>query len=316
MSIFIKHLYKSLLVSVAIRKKNNGSIWGFFKILYIRFFFGFPLIRNLLKEKKGQNYTEKLIFKNDCSTENVLKSLSNQGFYENLQITDENLDKIKRELLVENSIFSFKGEKKLRQFFKNLSTKDDLDTIITKSKNFGISHVGLEVDLKKTKKITELACSNFFINVAKNYLNSTDITISAQCYVSNPFVTSEKEKKDNAQYYHYDLEFKKFFKVFIYLNDVDNLGGPHCFITGSHKKKFFKHILAERIDTNEIEKFYKSEKFKSFTGPKGSVILEDTFGLHKGEAPIKSTRSVLIFIYGLGEGIKSYDTFIRPLNAS
>ena len=87
------------------------------------------------------------MFNREC-----LKSLSNQGFYENLQITDENLDKIKRELLVENSIFSFKGEKKnLDNFSKNLSTKDDLDTIITRVKIF-ISHVGLEVDLKKQKK--------------------------------------------------------------------------------------------------------------------------------------------------------------------
>ena len=313
MYIIIKHLFNSILASLAVKKKNNGSIWIFLKALYITFFFGFSFIRNLLKEKIGEDYIENSIFTKSCSINNIVKSLSNKGYYNDLKIKKEILDNIIKEILVQNSIFSFKGKKKnLDNFSKNLSTKDNLNAIIAKSKTFDISHVGLEIDLKKTKKIKELACSNFFLNIAKNYLNSTDITISAQCYVSNPFEITEKEKKDNAQYFHYDLDFKKFFKIFIYLNDVDQLGGPHCFISKSHKKKIFRHILAERIDEIEIEKFYKPENVKSFTGLKGSVILEDTFGLHKGEAPKKFTRSVLILVYGLGEGIRGYETFIRP----
>jgi len=39
-----------------------------------------------------------------------------------------------------------------------------------------------------------------------------------------------------------------------------------------------------------------------FNLPKGSVIFEDTFGLHKGTFPTKNTRAVLILIYGYGEG--------------
>ena len=33
-----------------------------------------------------------------------------------------------------------------------------------------------------------------------------------------------------------------------------------------------------------------------FYGPEGHIILEDTFGLHKGEVPTINTRSILSFL--------------------
>ena len=63
------------------------------------------------------------------------------------------------------------------------------------------------------------------MDLAKKYINYNSISVSALCYISNPTQTSESEKKDNAQYFHYDNDFKKFFKVFIYLSDVSLAAG-------------------------------------------------------------------------------------------
>jgi hypothetical protein len=38
---------------------------------------------------------------------------------------------------------------------------------------------------------------------------------------------------------------------------------------------------------------YKQDRFKKFMGEKGSVLIEDTRGLHKGEVPIENPRLVL-----------------------
>ncbi len=313
MSILFKHFLNSLEVSLGVKKKNKGNIFSFLKTWYIRFFFAFPKVRNLIKEKLKEDYIEKNLFKKDCSTNEVLKSISDLGFYNNLIITSENLNNIKNDILFKNTIFAFKGEKEnSTNFYNNLTPNDNINKIISKSKNYKISHVGLELDLNQTKAIKQFACSKFFLEIAKSYLNSDDLTISGQCYISNPFEISEREKKDNAQYFHYDLEFKKFFKVFIYLNNVDEFTGPHSFVKKSHRQKSFKHILAERIDIEEVKRIYKSDGIKKFTGPEGSTIIEDTFGLHKGEVPQQDTRSMLILIYGLGEGIKDYSSFIRP----
>ena len=56
---------------------------------------------------------------------------------------------------------------------------------------------------------------------------------------------------------------------------------------------------------NKLKIIIKTKK--KFYGPEGHIILEDTFGLHKGEVPTINTRSMLILIYGINQGIKDYN---------
>ena len=95
------------------------------------------------------------------------------------------------------------------------------------------------------------------------------------------------------------------FKVFIYLSDVSHNAGPHSLLQ-KQTLKTFKHIVAERIDDGEITKFYNKENIKVFDGKEGNIIVEDTFGLHKGSSPINQSRVMLILIYGHGLGIDIY----------
>jgi hypothetical protein len=315
MKILIEHFITSLKSSLGIRRQNKENIIFFFKIWIIRFFFAFPKIRNFNKAKIDSRIIEKKLFQKEISVKNVLKNIIKKGYFSELILKRKNLKYIKTNIIYKNTIFALKGYKKnSKQFSKSLKPNDNLNSIIVKSKKFKISHIGLEINLNKTEIIKKLACSNFFIEIAKNYLNTNNITISGQCYISNPMKISNQEKKDNAQFYHHDLEFKKFLKVFIYLNDVDKHSGPHSFVEKSHKFKKYKHIISKRFTTNQIQKSYKLYNIKKFLGPEGKVILEDTFGLHKGDVPTNKTRAMLILIYGLGEGTKDYNFFIRPQN--
>ena len=264
-----------------------------------------------MKEIFSEKYFEK-----DINTNQVLNDLNKFGYNNFLKLKTDYLNLIKEEISLKNSTISFKGKKSFEDFQDHLSDKSNLDNIFSKSLEKNISHVALDINLAKTSFIQELATSNFFMDLSKKYINNDSISVSALCYISNPTQITESEKKDNAQYFHYDNDFKKFFKVFIYLNDVSLAAGPHSFVAKTNTKKFFKHIVAERIDDKEINKSYNVEDIKIFNGKKGNVIIEDTFGLHKGTPPSKESRIVLILIYGYDLGIDIYkNPLIKKFNS-
>ena len=309
--IILRHFIRSISASILLAKKRRNL--NFLNIFLILFFYSFSIIRNLNKEKNIFEKKEKFFFKKIDKNNEILKNLSLKGYYDKLILKKNILKKIKKNLILKNLIFASKIKKKnFLQFKKKLKIDDNFKLIQKKGFNHKLSHLGFEVDLKKASFIRNFALSNFFINLAQSYLNTKDITISAQLYISN-FVKKidTHEKKKIAQFFHYDLDFKKFFKVFIYLKKVDKNNGPHSFVEKSHRKKIIKHILMERIDDIQIKKNYGTKNIKVFTGNAGKTIIEDTFGLHKGTGIKKGSREVLILIYGIGRGVGNYKSYIK-----
>ena len=301
-----KHILLSLLTAKHLSK--NKGIKKFFEIFIIRFFYAFDFIRNFFNSKKNYDkeiFSEKY-FEENISTNQVLSDLNRLGYNNFLKLKEDYLHLIKEEISLKNSTISFKGKKSFMSLQDHLSDESNLNNIFSKSLEKNISHVALDINLAKTSYIKELATSNFFMDLAKKYINNESVSVSALCYISNPTQTTESEKKDNAQYFHYDNDFKKFFKVFVYLSDVSLAAGPHSFVSKTNTRKKFKHIVAERIDDKEINKFYNTEDIKIFDGKKGKIIIEDTFGLHKGTPPSKDSRIVLILIFGYDLGIGIY----------
>jgi len=310
-----KHLIISFLTAKNLSK--NKGLKKFLEIFNIRFLFAFDFIRNFfnLKNDNITNVTSTNYFEKNIASKNILSDLKTLGYNNFLKVKENYLRLLRDEISLENSTISFKGKKNFHKFQENINNSDNLNSIFLKSKENEISHVALDIDLGKTKFIKEFATSDFLMNIAENYINSKKISISGQCYISNPTDISESEKKDNAQFFHYDNDFKKFFKVFVYLSDVNHSAGPHSFVSKTNIKKFFKHIVAERIDDKEINKFYDPKNIKIFNGEKGNVIIEDTFGLHKGNPPIKDSRIMLILIYGHGLGIDIYkNSLLKEVN--
>ena len=313
-----KHLFLSLITARGLSK--NKGIKKFFEIFIIRFFYAFDFIRNFFNSKKRYDYDKEILsekyFDENISTNQVLSDLNRFGYNNSLKLKKDYLNLIKEEISLKNSTISFKGKNSFENFQNHLTNQSNLDDIFSKSLEEKISHVAIHINLAKTSYIKELATSNFFMDLSKKYINYDRISVSALCYISNPTQTTESEKKDNAQYFHYDNDFKKFFKVFIYLSDVNLAAGPHSFVSKTHTKKNFKHIVAERIDDKEINKFYNAEDIKIFNGKKGKIIIEDTFGLHKGTPPLKDSRIVLILVFGYDLGIDIYkDSLIKKFNS-
>lgn len=111
--------------------------------------------------------------------------------------------------------------------------------------------------------------------------------------------TNYKAQPDSeaAQFYHFDMDRIKWLKIFIYLTDVGLADGPHSFIEGSHAtggipRKFLKRGYA-RLDDADVLAYYGSERQITFKAPKGTIIVEDTRGLHKGNMVSENPRLIL-----------------------
>jgi len=153
--------------------------------------------------------------------------------------------------------------------------------------------------------LKDLILSDPLKEIAVNYFNT-----NKNIFVHNEFVISTESKnihknelKKYSAQYHRDLVSKNFFKVFVYLNDVDNDNGPHYYLSRSHK----------RIIKNESLRYYSDDELennpdlnrKIITGKKGTLFCEDTFGFHKGGIINSNYRLMLILTYFIGKTIKT-----------
>ena len=111
----------------------------------------------------------------------------------------------------------------------------------------------------------------------------------------------------SGQGWHRDTATPYQFKALLYLTDVDANCGPFQYIEGSHKySSLFYGILKHdfdlsqtRFEQNDVDLLLASKKFKLKTllGKKGTLILVNTFGLHRGMPIKKGMRYALTNYY-------------------
>jgi hypothetical protein len=98
-------------------------------------------------------------------------------------------------------------------------------------------------------------------------------------------------------YFHSDTNSPRFVKFFYYLNDVDENGGPFCYVRGSHRKRFRGWRRKHRWTSDEIEAVYGKENILYLTANVGDVIVADTTGFHRGTKVRSRDRSMLTVNY-------------------
>jgi ectoine hydroxylase-related dioxygenase (phytanoyl-CoA dioxygenase family) len=152
--------------------------------------------------------------------------------------------------------------------------------------------------LIKIAEIQNLLLDKQILTIAQNYLNALPIIDIVTAWWSSP---SKFADKNAAQFWHFDMDRPRWLKVFIFLTDCNISNGPHCFIEGSHKDNGIPNILRskgyQRLSDEEISSFYSQKKVKTFVATKGSILFEDTRGLHKGIKLESGNRLILQFQY-------------------
>lgn len=107
--------------------------------------------------------------------------------------------------------------------------------------------------------------------------------------------------------WHRDTYRPHQYKAMVYLTDVDETNGPFQYIEGTHKSaSLFKGILkvgqkstSHRLGEEEVAKFLKMKENKliTFTAKQGTVILFNSFAIHRGKPLTGGERYALTNYY-------------------
>ena len=207
------------------------------KLFLIKLVYTLSIFRNLIKIKIRDNksFDEYFVKKGICSKDLTYK-IDEDGCSKTYMLKDN----LREEFLNEathNSDLEYKQNKHIDQNILIKKKQENLEDYFDRLINKNISRVTGFIDLKKDSSVKTFLTSKPIISLAKNYLNSQHFSISASFFVSNPIEISKQEKYGNAQFFHWDNDFSKFLKLYIYLTDVDEDSGPHIYIPKTHKKK-------------------------------------------------------------------------------
>jgi Phytanoyl-CoA dioxygenase (PhyH) len=102
-----------------------------------------------------------------------------------------------------------------------------------------------------------------------------------------------KDEPRESQLWHRDPEDRYILKLFVYFTNIDEGGGPLSYIPGSHTRGAFKveapstaHLegrtRVRRSDDSQISVVAPKSKWITALGPRGTAVLVDTTGYHKG----------------------------------
>jgi hypothetical protein len=151
-----------------------------------------------------------------------------------------------------------------------------------------------EPEIWQIRAYQRLIADPLFLNLSQAYFGAASALKQANLWWS---VALDGVPDTNAaQLFHFDFDPAPIWlKVFFYLTDVTPETGPHVFVKGSHKLRQQKtrELLSrgyERISDDDIVAVYGHENIVEINGAKGTVLVVDTMGFHKGKAPTAGYR--------------------------
>lgn len=214
----------------------------------------------------------------------VNQELRDNGYFEFKQkISKDKLDKIYQ--------FAMETPTKIRSLEAPLLF--DPNNVISEIYRFNIQ------DLVNSPYIQELIMDPVLINIAREYLDCEPVLDFPAMWWSTDFAKSASS--DAAQLYHFDMDRIKWLKIFIYINDVNEENGPHCYIQKTHKIGAKPQNILNRgyvrVSDEELKSYYPEKDFKVLPGIAGSVFAGDTTCWHKGKPLTKGNRLMLEFEY-------------------
>lgn len=217
-----------------------------------------------------------------------LESLDKNGYL----VLDEKLSTEKinqlREALKKQRYYSRRDKKEY--------TYSEIDNINKKDNAYWCDQESIK-RIMDEKVVAEILANKKIINLVRGYLGSEPNLDFVHSWISFP--GSIECEDASGQMYHYDLDRVKFIKIFIYLDDTTKENGAHCFIRGSHKTIGRFAYKNSRYTDAEVFSFYSKDDEIIHEASAGTIILEDTIGLHKGLPLLNSSRQILQFQFSI-----------------
>ena len=288
-----------------------------FKIIYWKYFLNFKRFLFLKKNnfnldedsKKKIKEINKNINNNGIDIHNP-KNIFNDNDIETLnKIIKLSRNKIEEfENLKNNSNFNkFKNDLKNRGIYKPF--RFDLGGYL----KFKDRNIDANDFTKINYEILKIGLKEEFLYLASLYLGIYPFL--GRFYAWYDFPTNGNET--SSQCWHKDTDDKKFFKIFIYLNEVDGNNGPFCYIKKTHKSKknfqinkYFKktdYSTFNILEDNDVHNLYSENDIMECNGTLGTTIFADTSGYHRGKKLKNDKRLMLVFEYFSQSSNFNYD---------
>ncbi len=180
--------------------------------------------------------------------------------------------------------FATKTPASVRKMDQEEKSKPNLITTFDFQCPLGVRYDFNPNDLLQQPDVQDLLADGSLLELAQEYLGCIPIADVLSMWWHTNF--HDQPDSEAAQFFHFDMDRIKWLKIFIYLTDVGIENGPHSFVRGSHGSGAIPYDILRRgyvrLTDEEIEARYPRTDLFSFTAPRGSIIVEDTRGLHKG----------------------------------
>lgn len=206
--------------------------------------------------------------------------------------------------LSDDELFSY-GETRQESIKKNPNFMID-DEIIKRGDKSYRNHTNAQSivePLLNVPEIFSLLVNDKVLHLVSNYLGSKEIKIG---YVKiRRFFANETPNFDTNNF-HVDNNSQNLVKAVIYLSDVKTIDdGVFCYVPKSKTNIIDEQSYSDlhpfiRSD-KQIYRYYGTDGVKNIFAPKGSVLIVDTLGFHKGTKTKTKDRTVLYVNYVLEE---------------
>jgi hypothetical protein len=167
------------------------------------------------------------------------------------------------------------------------------------------------------------ACtSRRLLDVANAYLRLwSKLSYVDLWYTAQQPATDERVASQN---WHVDFDDKHLLKAFVYLNDVGPEQGPFQYVPGSqpggphHDVRPWVPMGYGRVPDEDVAQSVTPDEIATFTGPKGTLILCNTSGLHRGGFATAGPRVLATATYCSPASLKALSNrnFSTPLAES
>jgi hypothetical protein len=172
--------------------------------------------------------------------------------------------------------------------------------------------------------VVRIASDPVVISILTRHLGTMPIVLDYSCWWS---FAHDDQDSQHAQLFHFDLADYRFCLMFIYLTDVDMSGGPHTLFEATHEMNAMAKIRAEfdgdenewnqwyfkklRKTDDDMSRYFNGREPVALTGEKGSTLLVNTRGIHKGMLPTKKDRLIIQVVYGVSPMVQT--SFMDPV---
>ena len=267
-------------------------------------------INNVFKNFSNNNVDKLTSYKKN---QDLIDKLDNDGYavIENF-LEEDQIDQIKNELNGYN--YYSPSNHKIRDKLSNIKKDEQYKKISTFHSLINGKPLEFNSPIQKY-----LINNNFFSEISNQYFGIKSYLNMLVSFYSNPIKSSKANEEDfrNGLFYHIDYSHLRFLKFFIYLTDVDSPSkGSHSIIKKTHEQNMIYPKTEDGFVKNSIREFpngarggvIKNEWIKEnvneedlidFNHKKGSLMIENTTALHKGNFCFEGNREMISLIFSI-----------------